>query len=106
MRHDACFAGVQETLQQVEDRMARWTRLVPAFAIALVLAACGQGTSDTPLSPPSARHDGGGTSVGTNVTPPDSSDATSSTTSTTSTGTAQLPDDSTGRTGGTSVGVN
>jgi hypothetical protein len=86
--------------------MARWTRLVPAFAIALVLAACGQGTSDTPLSPPAARHDGGGTTVGSNfVPPPDGSETTTSTTST-STGPTELPADSTSRTGGATVGSN
>jgi hypothetical protein len=86
--------------------MARWTRLVPAFAVALILAACGQGTSDTPLSPSGARHDGGGTSVGTNFVPPDSTQTSGNTSSTTSTGTTELPDESAGRTGGTSVGVN
>src|SRR5215213_7729345 len=91
----------------VEDRMARWTRLVPAFAVALVLAACGQGTSDTPLSPPAARYEGGGTSVGSNyVPPPDSTEATTGTTSTSSTGSVELSGNSTSRTGGTSIGGN
>jgi hypothetical protein len=95
----------QETLLQMEDRMARWTRLIPAFAVSLVLAACGQGTTDTPFSPPAALHEGGGTSLGGNFVPP-ADDGSVATTSTTSTGPTELPPDTTGRTGGTSLGGN
>lgn len=85
--------------------MARWNRLIPALAVTLVLGACGQGTTDTPFSPSAPRFDGGGTSLGGNVTPPTGGDpAPSSTTSTTTA--AEVPPDSTGRTGGTSLGGN
>ena len=92
-------------MQQVEDRMARWTRLIPAFAVALVLAACGQGTSDTPFSPAAARHDGGGATVGSNFVPPSDGSESTSTTST-SDGSTEVPNDSTSRTGGATVGSN
>jgi hypothetical protein len=88
----------------MEDRMARWTRLIPALAASLVLAACGQGTTDTPFSPPAARYEGGGTSLGGNFTPPPGGDPT--TAGTTSAGPMELPQDTTGRTGGTSLGGN
>jgi hypothetical protein len=88
----------------MEDRMARWTRLIPALAVSLVLAACGQGTTDTPFSPPAARYEGGGTSMGGNFVPP--SGGAPTTTSTTSAGPTALPQDTTGRTGGTSLGGN
>jgi hypothetical protein len=86
--------------------MARWTRLIPAIAVTLVLAACGQGTTDTPLSPRAARHDGGGASLGGNFTPPPSDSSAATTTSSTSSGSTELSQDSTGRTGGASLGGN
>jgi len=82
--------------------MTRWTRVLPALAVALVLGACGQGTTDTPLSPNVARYeDGGGTSLGGNTVDPNAGGGSASTTSTT---TAQS--DSLGATGGTSLGGN
>ena len=85
--------------------MARWTRLIPALAVSLVLGACGQGSTDTPFSPPAARYEGGGTSLGGNFVPPPGG-GEPTTTSTTSTGPMELPQDTTGRTGGTSLGGN
>jgi hypothetical protein len=86
--------------------MARWTRFIPALAVTLVLAACGQGGTDTPLSPAGrvpvdARFDeGGGTSLGGNKTDPTPSPDASTV------NTAEAQSDSTGRTGGTSLGGN
>jgi hypothetical protein len=108
IRHDACLAEGQETLPKVEDRMARWTRIVPAFAAALALAACGQEPSDTPLSPPAARFEaGGGSTLGGNFTPPgDSVSAGRTATSAPTSAEAPLvPDDSTHR-GGSTLGGN
>lgn len=81
--------------------MTRWTRVFPALSVALVLGACGQGSTDTPLAPSVARYeDGGGTSLGGNNVDPNGGG-----TSTTSTNnTAQT--DSLGATGGTSLGGN
>lgn len=77
--------------------MTRWTRVIPAVAVALVLGACGQGTTDTPLSPDVARYeDGGGTSLGGNTVDPNGG----------GTGTATTQSDSLGATGGTSLGGN
>jgi len=76
--------------------MARWTRFVPTLAVALLLWGCGQAT-DTPLSPPAARYDGGLT-MGGNATPPPP-DSTTSTTS------SEVPQDSAGR-GGLTLGGN
>jgi len=82
--------------------MSRWSRLVPVCAVAALLAACGGSGSDTPLAPASVaapRYDGGGLGTGSNATPSDSTDA--STTSTTS-----VPNDSTNRGGGLGTGSN
>jgi len=84
--------------------MARWNRLIPALAVTFALAACGQGTADTPFAPSAPRHDGGGTSLGGNAVPPTGGDSETSTTSTTTA--PEAPTDSTGRTGGTSLGGN
>jgi hypothetical protein len=107
MRHAACLAGVQDTLPQVEDRMARWTRLVPAFAAALALAACGHGSNDTPLSPSTPRFDaGGGSTLGGNAAPQgDSVSTRTRTASPTSADAPVVPDDSTHR-GGSTLGGN
>lgn len=86
--------------------MARWTRYVPALAAILVLAACGQGGTDTPLSPAGrapaeARFDeGGGTSLGGNKADPTPGQDGSIV------NTAEAQSDTTGRTGGTSLGGN
>lgn len=82
--------------------MTRWTRVLPAFAVVLVLGACGQGTTDSPLSPDLPRYeDGGGTSLGGNTVDPNAGGGTSSPNSTNST-----QSDSLGATGGTSLGGN
>jgi hypothetical protein len=83
--------------------MTRRTRLFSALAVVLVLGACGQGGTDTPLSPSVPRMDGGGTSLGGNTVDPNGgSGGTNSTTTSTS-----APQDSVGATtGGTSLGGN
>lgn len=84
--------------------MTRWTRYIPAMAVTFLLAACGQGTSDTPFSPETPRFDGGGTTLGGNVVNPTDGTGTSTATGTSSTDTA--PADTTTRTGGTTLGGN
>ena len=84
--------------------MARWTRFIPAVAVTLVLAACGQGTTDTPFSPSAPLHDGGN-SLGSNYVPPPPDDGSVQTTSTTSSDPTGLPSDTTSR-GGNSLGSN
>jgi hypothetical protein len=80
--------------------MSRWSRLIPVVAGTVLLAACGQGSTDTPLAPPAALHDGG-LLVGGNATPlPDGGTTTSGTSTTT------LPSDSTSKDGGLLVGGN
>jgi len=86
--------------------MARWNRVIPALVVTLVLGACGQGTSDTPFSPSTPRYDGGGTSLGGNVTPPTGGDPEASASSAPPIVTSEAAADSTGRTGGTSLGGN
>ena len=86
--------------------MARWTRLIPAVAVTLVLAACGQDTTDTPFSPPAPSYDAGGNSLGSNYAPPPPDDGSAqTTTNTTSSDPTGLPSDTTSR-GGNSLGSN
>jgi hypothetical protein len=83
--------------------MSRWSRLVPVCVVAVLLAACGGGGSDTPLAP-SAHAVGprldGGLATGGNAT--DSVPATASW----DPSTATLESDSTSRSGGLAVGGN
>jgi hypothetical protein len=51
--------------------MSRSSRLIPAAAIAILLAACG-GTSENPIAPAGPSYDGGLPVTGGNRTPPDS----------------------------------
>src|SRR5215213_841209 len=51
VRHGVCLGWQDGNPEALGGRMARWTRLFPALAVALVLGACGQGTTDTPFSP-------------------------------------------------------
>jgi hypothetical protein len=91
--------------QQREDTMSRWSRLIPVVAGTVLFAACGQGSTDNPLAPAPARHDGG-LLVGGNVTPPPDT-TTKSTSTSNSTGTAETaPADTTTRGGGLLVGGN
>lgn len=85
--------------------MIRWSRLVPALAVAALLAACA-GEADTPLAPSDApawrgsQGSGNGNGVG------GSTDGTGGTANTTSDGDGDpVPSDSVGR-GGHIVGGN
>ena len=84
--------------------MARWTRLIPVLAVSIVLGACGQGTADTPFSPPAARLDGGGTILGGNYVPPSGDDSQTTTTTSSTPDPTPFPKDTTGATGGTILG--
>jgi hypothetical protein len=88
----------------MEDPMSRWSRLIPILAVTVLLAACGQGTGDTPLSPaaPATPRMDGGLLVGGNATPPGPGDGSSTTT----TQSTEAPGDSTARGGGLLVGGN
>lgn len=99
-RHGCCPSRTDGHPAALEERMARWNRIVPAFAVALVLAACSAGSSDTPLSPAAPHFDGsgGGTTLGGNATGP-GDPGTSTTTNT-------AASDSTAKTGGTTLGGN
>lgn len=44
--------------------MSRWLRLIPALAVGLLLAACGEQGSDTPFAAPTPVFDGGHTAGG------------------------------------------
>lgn len=106
-RHAVCLSEDTDTLQHLEDRMARWTRLFSAFAVMLVLGACGQGSTDTPLSPAVPRMDGGGgTSLGGNTVDPNGGGSGSTTTTSNTTTTAPAQDSVGVTTGGTSLGGN
>jgi hypothetical protein len=87
-------------MQHGEDRMSRWIRLVPVFAVSALLAACGGGGSDTPLAPASVAgpHYDGGLGMGGNATGPGPD-------STTTTSTAQT-DSTTLQGGGLGMGGN
>lgn len=88
--------------------MNRWTRLIPALAVSLVLGACSQGGGDNPLAPEGPRMDTGtgGWGVGGTITG-DPENGGASTTSASEgegeTGTI-IPPDSTNRGGGWGVG--
>jgi hypothetical protein len=84
--------------------MSRWSRLIPVAVVSVLLAACGQGVTDTPFSPAAPLHDGG-LLVGGNVTAPGDTTGSGSTGSTTST-TDTAPADTTSRGGGLLVGGN
>jgi hypothetical protein len=84
--------------------MIRWHRIIPAVAVTLLLGACGQAGSDTPLSPQEPRFDGGYI-VGGNTTPPPPPTEEDASTSGASTGDASVPKDSASR-GGYIVGGN
>jgi hypothetical protein len=84
--------------------MTRWTRLIPAMAVTFLLAACGQGTSDTPFSPSTPSFDGGGTTLGGNIVNPN--DGTGGATASGTTSTDAAPADTTTKTGGTTLGGN
>ncbi len=87
--------------------MARWTRLFSAFAVILVLGACGQGSTDTPLSPAVPRMDGGGgTSLGGKTVDPNGGGSGSTTTTSNTSSTAPAQDSVGVTTGGTSLGGN
>jgi hypothetical protein len=91
----------------LEDRMSRWPRFVPVLAVAVLLAACGDGGPDNPLSPaPGPRFEGGGGwTVGGNATdPPPQQESTSS--DPTSELPPGVPADSASRGGGWTVGGN
>lgn len=60
--------------------MTRWTRLIPALAVGLVLAACGQDSGSNPLAPLGPRMDSG-YGTGGNVTGGGGTTTTTSTTS-------------------------
>ena len=81
----------------------RWTRIVPAFFVLVVLAACGE-TGGDPLGPSGARMNGG-LVVGGNRTEPDST-ATGSETQTASTDTVPSPPPPEDDNGGLVVGGN
>lgn len=65
--------------------MSRWSRLIPFFAVAVLLAACGQ-DSDTPISAPAPLYDDG-VVVGGNSTGGSGSGSGSTTNTTTPTDT-------------------
>jgi hypothetical protein len=81
----------------------RWTRIVPAFFILVVLAACGE-TGGDPLGPSGARMNGG-LVVGGNRTESDST-ATGTQSQTTSTDTVPTSPSEEGYNGGLVVGGN
>jgi hypothetical protein len=91
----------------MEDQMSRWPRFVPVLAVAVLLAACGDGGADNPLAPaPAPRFEGGGGwTVGGNATNPPPSEETA-TSSEADPETPALPADSTSRGGGWTVGGN
>lgn len=83
--------------------MSRWPRFVPVLAVAVLLAACGDGGPDNPLAPASApRFDGGGWTVGGNATNPPPEEQTTTSSDPT---TPPVPTDTTSR-GGWTVGGN
>ena len=85
--------------------MTRWTRIIPGLAVTVLLAACGQGTTDTPLSPSTRPvFDTGGTTLGGNAVDPGSGGSGSNSSVTTS-GTAS-DSTTTSDTGGTTLGGN
>jgi len=88
--------------------MSRWPRFVPVLAVAVLLAACGEGGSDNPLAPaPAPRFDGaGGWTVGGNATNPPPSEETTTTSSDPSSESPAVPADSASRSGGWTVGGN
>jgi hypothetical protein len=81
----------------------RWTRIVPAFLVLVVLAACGE-TGGDPVGPSAARMNGG-LVVGGNRTEPDST-ATGTESQTTSSDTVPGPPAEEGYNGGLVVGGN
>jgi hypothetical protein len=86
--------------------MSRWSRLIPVFAVTLLLAACGDG-ADTPLAAPGAGvYDEGGLLVGGNNTSDPGTGSGSGTTTGTSTGGGTVQSDTTSRGGGLLVGGN
>ena len=84
--------------------MSRWSRLIPMFGAALLLAGCGSNGADTPLSPAGIRHDEGGTTaIGSNAVDPSTG---TTTTTNTATDAPTVAEDTTGRGGTTAIGSN
>lgn len=73
--------------------MSRWSRLIPALAVTLLLAACGQDAADTPFAPAGPAYDGGVPVVGGNnqTPPPDEEPATDATIQSDTTGRGGVP---------------
>lgn len=76
--------------------MSRFSRLIPAVAVTILLAACGQDGAN-PVAPDGPSFDGGILVTGGNRTQPDSTSGTTTSTTTTEGGEAQT--DTTGRGG-------
>ena len=85
--------------------MSRFSRMLALFAVPVLFAACSPGATDTPLSPPGPRHDGGTATMGGNVTPPADS-TTAGTTSTNSASSGGLDDPSAADGGVPTMGGN
>jgi hypothetical protein len=81
--------------------MSRWSRLIPGIGFAVLLAACGNAGSDTPMAPVTPRMDGGGVIVNGNAFGTGSGQTTTTQSTTAS---DPAPADSTG-TGGATGGV-
>jgi len=81
--------------------MSRWTRWIPALAVAVLLAACSGGESTNPMGPAGPSFNGGYVTGSNDTPPPDSTTTVASSGSETT-----AESDSTSRGGGYVTGAN